>query len=239
MQSETILQALAATLLSATMAAAQVHIPATGLCNTGLTPASPLLQGGCKSSTLVTPVNPESGGPSVDGNWQLATPYPSVPYNLPGPNPCSLTSFGPAWVDAPWSAWFNPNDGLSQWIGPESDGPYTAGGWYVYRTAFPVPPIPPGDGNYILTVTGQVLADDHAVGIELENPASGQVCKPVALTNLAGYSAWTPFSFAAAVVPNTGAYLYFLVYNIEFAPGQYGNATGLRVEFTAAYFTPE
>lgn len=33
------------------------------------------------ASSLVTPVNPESGGPSVDGNWHLATPYPSAPYN--------------------------------------------------------------------------------------------------------------------------------------------------------------
>jgi hypothetical protein len=44
----------------------------------GLTPASSLFTG-YTISTPVTPVNPESGGASVDGNWELATPYPSGP----------------------------------------------------------------------------------------------------------------------------------------------------------------
>lgn len=233
----TILQTLAATLLFATMMSAQAHIPVTGLCNTGLTPASPLPDG-CRTSTLVTPVNPESGGSSVDGNWQLATPYPSAPYNETAPSPCSLTSFTPAWVDAPWPTWFNPDDGLSQWVSPEADAPYTTGGWYIYRTAFLIPPIATSGGGYILNVTGQVLADDYAVAIFLENPASDQVCKPVASANRAGFSAWNSFNFAAAVAPETVARVYFLVYNVEFAPGEYGNATGLRVEFTSAYFTP-
>lgn len=63
----------------------------------------------------------------MDGNWGLATPYPSVPYNQPAPNPCLLTRFGPAWVDAPWGSWFNPSDGLSQYITPEIEGPVAAG----------------------------------------------------------------------------------------------------------------
>jgi hypothetical protein len=48
---------LASALLLSAAAAAQTHIPATGLCNTGLTPASPLPTG-CTTSTPVTPVNP-------------------------------------------------------------------------------------------------------------------------------------------------------------------------------------
>ncbi|MGA2740011.1 MAG: hypothetical protein ABSG65_21555 [Bryobacteraceae bacterium] len=114
-------------------AAAQTTIPATGLCNTGLTPAA-ALPAGCTTSALVTPVNPESGGSSVDGNWQLASPYPSAPYNEQSPNPCTLTNFGPAWIDDPWPAWYNPNDGLSQWMTPLAEGPVAAGGWYIYRT---------------------------------------------------------------------------------------------------------
>ena len=95
----------------------QTHIPATGICNTGLTPASPL-PAGCTTSTLVTPVNPDTGGTSVDGNWQLATPYPSAGVASQAPNPCSLT-FGPAWVDAPFGNWIAPDAGVSQWITPE------------------------------------------------------------------------------------------------------------------------
>lgn len=151
---------------------AQTHIPATGLCNTGLTPASPLPYG-CTASTLVTPVNPQSGGPSVDGNWQLATPYPSASWNQGAPNPCSLT-FGPAWVDAPAQGWFNPGDGLSQWVTPQSDA-NTVGGWYIYRIAFPIPPTAPNSTKYELTVTGQLMADDEPSAIFLENPVGAEL----------------------------------------------------------------
>src|ERR1035438_2380019 len=66
-QSSTI--ALVSALLLAVAAAGQTpQIPAAGLCNTGLTKASPPY--GCTSSTLVTPVNPITGGDSVDGNWR-------------------------------------------------------------------------------------------------------------------------------------------------------------------------
>ena len=57
------------------------HLPAVGLCNTGLTPASAFT--GCTTSVPVTPLNPETGGSSVDGNWQIASPYPSAPYYGP------------------------------------------------------------------------------------------------------------------------------------------------------------
>jgi len=230
------LSILASALLLSTAAAAQTHIPATGLCNTGLTPAGLLLRD-CATTTLVTPLNPESGGPSVDGNWELATPYPSAPYNQPAPNPCSLTTFAPAWVDAPWPGWFNPDDGLSQWITPLVEGPVAAGGWYIYRTIFPIPPIVSGYDEYALTVTGQLLADNTAAAIVLSNASGHQVCRTMAiLSGSSQFIAWNPFTFAATVLPNHPAYLYFVVYNYEQSNG---NPTGLRVEFTSAYFTPE
>jgi hypothetical protein len=229
-------QSILAALLMSAAAAAQTHIPATGLCNTGLTPASPLPKG-CITSALVTPVNPESGGPSVDGNWQLATPYPSAAYNVPPPNPCTLPAFGPAWVDAPWPGWFNPDDGLSQWITPEVEGPVAASGWYIYRTSLPVPPVGAGHSAYVLTVAGQLSVDNDSPIIAMESPAGSPLtCRPVSDANLVGFSAWLPFSFATPVVPDTRAYLYFVTWN---GTGDVGNPTGLRVEFTSAYFTPD
>jgi hypothetical protein len=231
-------------LLLSTAAVAQTHIPATGLCNTGLTPASPLPTG-CTTSTPVTPINPTTGGSSVDGNWQLATPYPSASYSSQTADPCKLTSFGPAWVDAPPSYWLNPDDGLSQWISPQNDG-YSMGGWFIYRTAFPVPPIKPGHDRYLLTVAGNVMGDDVVAAIFLRNPVFG--CVPVSLPSLSPivgsesrfnvYTAWNPFDFAAVATPDTMAYLYFLVYNLQMPDGE-ANGTGFRVEFTSAYFTPE
>ena len=232
---KTYVVSILATLLLSAAAPAQTQLPVTGLCNTGLTPASPLPRG-CRTSVLVTPVNPESGGPSVDGNWQLATPYPSAPYNAPPPNPCTL-SFGPAWVDAPWPAWFNPDDGLSQWITPQADGPVDAGGWYIYRTTIPIPPLGPGHSAYLLSVAGQLIVDDYSYAIVLEDPAGSPLtCRTVSTVELSGHSAWSNFGFDALVAPNTVAYLYFVTYNIE---QDYENPTGLRLEFTSASFTPK
>jgi hypothetical protein len=237
---------LASALLLSAAASAQTTIPATGLCNTGLTPASPL-PNGCTTSTLVTPVNPQSGGTSVDGNWQLATPYPSASWDESAPNPCSRI-FGPAWVDAPEAGAFNPNDGLSQFISPLADGPNTAGGWYIYRTTLPVPPIVSGSTRYVLTVTGQLLADDEPIATFLENPAGEELsCKLLTLTpliplpsqNFGSGGAWNHFRFAGIVRPNSSAYLYFLVYNIQFPSGVSGNYTDFRVEFASANLTPE
>jgi hypothetical protein len=236
---------LVTALLLSSAAVAQTHIPATGLCNTGLTPASPLPTG-CTTSTLVTPVNPASGGSSVDGNWQLATPYPSASWNQQAPDPCSLTTFGPAWIDAPANGWFDPKDGLSQWITPLSDA-NTTGGWYIYRTAFPIPSIASGSTKYVLTVTGQLMADDELSAIILERTLenSAQHCSGLALPSLTSVPgeagaqyAWNNFHFAATVLPNTSAYLYFILYNIPFPNGNTGNYTGLRVEFTSANLTP-
>jgi hypothetical protein len=210
----TIPRALAASLLFSAMASAQENIPATGLCNTGLTPASPL-PAGCTTSSPVTPVNSDQGGIGVDGNWQLATPYPSAPYNQPAPNPCLLPAFGDAWVDAPWPTWLNPDDGLSQ-----------------------IPPIRPGGAKYILTVTGRALVDDDLVAIVMEDPEGyTSSCRPVAFPDIgSGWMAWHPFDFSAPVIPDTHAYLYFVTYNDEQSGG---SAAGLRVEFTLAYFTAE
>lgn len=237
------LNILYSALLWSVAAAAQTNsIPATGLCNTGLTPASPLPLG-CTTSTPVTPVNPQSGGPSVDGNWQLATPYPSTSYTHQAPNPCKLTAFGSAWVDTPGNNWFDPNDGLSQWITPEVDDPST-GGWFIYRTAFPIPAIASGSTKYILSVTGQIMGDNSAVAIYIENPVNDTLtCRPVSLpapeagVNGYGFAAWNPFDFATTLLPDTTAYLYVLVYNQTSSNN--GNATGLRVKFTSANLTPE
>jgi hypothetical protein len=234
---------LLSTLLFSTVALAQT-IPATGLCSTGLTPASPLPIG-CTTSTPVTPVNPDSGGTSVDGNWQLATPYPSASYTQQAPDVCHLDTFGPAWIDAPdspittpngnGSNWFNPpGDVASQWITPEALN--NPGGWYVYRTRFPVPATS-GVKEFILTVTGKVLIDDLPGGIFLGH---GRSCQWVAMSpfqgEVAADSEWHDFGFAAAVVPGTEPYLYFLTYNINAGAA---NPTGLRVEFTSATLTPE
>ena len=141
-------------------------------------------------------------------------------------------------MDAPVSVWFNPNDGLSQWITPLVDN-VTAGGWYVYRTPVPVPPATPGYKGYLLTVGGRLMNDDYAGGVFLGYERS---CTWVALPSLtttnnqAADNAWNTFGFVVPAAPGTEPYLYFLVYNIEIAGNS--NDQGLRVEFTTAYFTP-
>jgi hypothetical protein len=116
------------------------------------------------------------------------------------------------------------------------EGPVAAGGWYVYRTAVPIPPGRPGT-YYVLTVAGQVLVDDHLVAIVIEDPAGHpSACKVLATLTDTYDTAWSTFGFSSPVIPGTHAYLYFVTYNIE---QSFGNPTGLRVEFTSAYFTPE
>jgi hypothetical protein len=112
-----------------------------------------------------------------------------------------------------------------------------AGGWYIYRIGVPIPLIEPGDTYYVLTVTGQALVDGNLVAIVLEDPPGNTACcRPIAAPAATVFSTWSPFSFAAPVVPHTLAVLYFITYNAE---QSYGNRTGLRVEFTSGYFTPE
>jgi hypothetical protein len=81
------------------------------------------------------------------------------------------------------------------------------------------------------------MVDNNSTMIALESPAGSPLtCRPVSDTNLVGPYAWLPFSFATPVVPDTRAYLYFVTYN---ETGDAGNPTGLRVEFTSAYFRAE
>jgi hypothetical protein len=219
------------------IATAQVRspVPATGLCNSGLT-AKGLPPTGCLKSKPVTPLNPQTGGSSTDGNWELASPYPSAPFTQGAPDPCTfITSYGPAWVDVPNAGWFNPNDGLSQWISPPN-AVDAVPGWYIYRTGFPVPSPYTGYSNYLLEVSGQLTADDEAVAIYVED-ADGvsSTCRAVAaFSNTEQFHAWTQFHFAAPVIPLTHGYVYFVVYN----EGANLNATALRVEFTQRYFYP-
>jgi hypothetical protein len=222
---------LISALLLSSAAVAQTHIPASGICNTGLTPASPLPVG-CTTSTLVLPVNPDSGGTSVDGNWQLATPYPSASATAQAPDPCLLDAFGPAWIDAPQGNWITPDPGLSQWITPgvASNDP---AGWYIYRTPVPVPVATPGFAHYALTVIGGVATDNDTRGIALGN---GRKCPLLSIPAFQGQGLWSEFSFEALVTPGTQPYLYFLAYNV---PANVANPTGVVVEFTSAYFTPE
>ena len=112
-----------------------------------------------------------------------------------------------------------------------------AGGWYVYATAFPIPPVRPGSSKHILTVTGQILVDNNMLDIYLENPAGDPTsCRPVGIPAITEFSTWNSFRFVTPVIPDTHGYLYFVVHNGE---QSIGNPTGLRVEFTSAYFIPE
>ena len=215
------------------------QIPATDLCNTGLTPAgSPST--GCTTSSLVTPINPSSGGDSVDGNWQLATPYPSLSYTGESPDPCTLT-YGPAWVDAIDNEWFNPSDGKSQYISPFSDGPNTAGGWYIYRTALKIPPAAPNHAKYLLVIAGKILVDDYSPAIVFGDRTGCKVKSLPSMQNVPGqqsFTSWNPFAFREVVDPGQVTYIYAVVFNVQFNPGVSGNYTGLRLEFTSASFTP-
>ena len=208
----------------------------SGLCNTGLTSKKPLPVG-CQTSTLITPINPENGGPIVDTNWDLANPYPSAAANQPAPNPCVFTAayLAPA-VSQPYYGWYNPNDGLSQWIEPQDGSEGVSPGWYLYRTSFPIPQAQSGSTLYKLEVTGQFLADDYVSAIYLEDPATNETaCHEVAaFTSTGDAGSWQPFHISATVKPDTLAYFYFIVYN---ANSNY-NPSGLRVEFTSRYLFP-
>ena len=227
-----------ALLFSGAMANAQVGLPVpnASICNSGRTPKG-LPPGGCLNTVLSVPVNPATGGSTIDGNWELAAPYPSKLNTELPPDPCTLlTSWGPAWVDQPNVAWYNPIDGLSQWITPFNQAS-AAPGWYVYRTGFTVPAGEIGFPSYLLKVTGQLMADDRTVSIYvLDANGAFTSCRAVAaLTNPAAqYLNWTIFHFSTPVTPVTHGYIYFVVENEGTTP----NPTGLRVEFATPYFIP-
>jgi hypothetical protein len=207
-----------------------VNAQIRGLCNTGQTAEDAL---GC-TEVLVTP-NPKGGGPHVDGNWQIAYPYPSPFEGFAGP--CELTQFEPAWVDTPFINWLPENAStLSEWITPYDGESPRKPGWYVYRTAFPVPPVLPGGAAPTsVKINGQLSSDNTMYAIYLESPAGSSSCSLVAGqafpvnppgADSSDYQQWWPFSFSNAldIAPDAVAYLYFVVLNDN-------NATGLRVEF--------
>ena len=82
----------------------------------------------------------------------------------------------------------------------------------------------------------------------MENPAGDILgCRIVAapfLTNTpsTGTAAisykWDPFAFDTTVTADSELYVYVVVFNVG-NPDDSENATGLRVEFTSASFTPE
>ncbi len=211
-------------------------IATTQLCNTGRTPKS-APPDACLSTTLVSPINPYVGGPIKDGNWKLATPYPSAPYTDNAPTPCSADfHYEPAPVNKPSTAWYNPADGKSQWISPDGGGT-TPPGWYIYATSFIVPGPYEGYENYGFKIIGQFMADDQVSYIYVSDTTGGQIkCGAVAAFASNGFGSWTPFEAEALVLPDSAGYVYFIVYNATGSPT--GNPTGLRVEFQSTYFTP-
>jgi len=229
-QSKSILHALAAMLLFATLAAAEIP----SLCSTGQTGKTIF---GC-TGVLVTP-NPTGGGPNRDGNWALAYPYPSA--LSPTHGPCVLKGFIRAWVDTPNGSWLPDSaSGASEWItiyDGESLNPLP--GWYVYRTAFHVPSVLPG--GVVPTgviINGRLASDNATYGFYMGNPADGYACAfvtglPVPInpagSGFSDFTQWWDFSFVnpVPITPGADLWLYVLVQN---AAG--GNSpTGLRVEF--------
>ncbi|MGO4882765.1 MAG: hypothetical protein ACLP59_18390 [Bryobacteraceae bacterium] len=228
---------MAAPLLSELAFAGSAAAQISGLCNTGETPAS---SSGC-TGVLVTP-NPEGGGPSRDGNWQLAYPYPSTLSQTHGP--CHLHSFAQAWVDTPNRTWMpNTASGESEWLTPHDGENNLPMGWYVYRTSFPVPStLPDGSVPTGLTINGRLTSDNATYGFYLESPARSTTCGvvsgPPVPINPAGqgssdYDQWWDFSFTSPIALTAGAdaYLYVVVYNPYNNPPNGESPTGMRIEF--------
>jgi hypothetical protein len=225
---KTVTQALAATLLFATVAAAQIP----GLCNTGQTAKTVL---GC-TGVLVTP-NPTGGGPNRDRNWHLAYPYPST--LTPTHGPCDLRSFVKAWVDTPNGAWLSNGASLaSEWIAPYDGETNGAAGLYVYVTTFHVPSLLTSGGVPTgLTINGRLVSDNATYVLYMASPANGGSCAvvtglpvPINPNGPTQLSQWWDFSFTnpIAITPDSDLSLYFVVQNY---PGPYINPTGFRAEF--------
>ncbi len=225
-----------ALMLGTVTLAAQAQFPATSLCNTGLTPKD-LSPEGCFASTPVYPINPADGGPIVDGNWNLAVPYPSAGATAAAPNPCSLLfRYSPAPVNAPDPAW-SLDDQVSQWISPIG-GPATPPGWYIYMTKFRVPPAFGDYQHYSLEVHGRYMVDNRVGSVYGANIEPGSLtCGPLATFSSEGsFTSWTQFRVRESVSPSSDGYLFFVVLNESGVPNQ--DPTGLRVEFETAHFTP-
>ena len=229
------LKSLAATLLFAAVATAQVP----GLCNTGETPRT---ASGC-SGILVTP-NPTGGGPNRDGNWLVADPYPSMLSTTLGA--CALKSFTKAWVDNPVAGAWIPNGIASEWITPYDGEGNLPSGWYVYATGFHVPALltsgltPKG-----IFISGRLASGNSTYVFALASTAKDGSCAvakdlqlPVNPGTLPGDDSekWTDFSFTSpiGITPGSDLFLYVVVQNAYSA----ASPTGLRVEFfgTSAFY---
>jgi hypothetical protein len=236
-QSKTALRAVAAMLLFAAMAPAQI----AGLCNTGQTPAT---TSGCTAALV--PPNPADGGPNRDGNWEIAFPYPSI---LSPPNGrCEVKNFVKSWVDTLDIAWLaNSASIASEWTTPyDGEDALNAAGWYVYRTKLPVPAVlASGRAPTGVTVNGQLTSDNATFWIYLESPAysgrcslvSGQAfpVNPPGSQTFSDFQQWWPFSFtnSTAIAPGADAYLYLMVQNAYDRLVGGPSNTGLRGEFFA------
>jgi hypothetical protein len=227
--SKAIITALAAVLLFANFAAAQI----SGLCNTGETAKTAL---GC-TGVLVTP-NPTGGGPNRDGNWGVTFRPLSADHN-----PCLLPAQGfvYAWVDTPFDTWLpNSVSAASEWSSPYYGDVNGAAGWYIYKTAFRVPSVLlSGAAPTGVTIDGQFASDNAIYAIYLESPANNPGgCAPVSgqAFPVGSFEAWTTFSFtnSTALAPGADASLYFVVQNAPCDNCNHLNATGLRVEFFAS-----
>lgn len=208
-----------------------------GLCNTGQTAKS---AAGC-TGALVTP-NPPGGGPTRDGNWLIAHPYPSNATTAS--NPCAL-KYERTWVDSPNGAWLpNSSSTASEWITPEASEDNQHNGYYVYATTFPVPDsVNGGAAPTAFTINGRLASDNATVDIYLETPAGSGTCLLVSgqtfPVNPAGqlssdFQQWWPFSFtnSQTLAVASPALLYFVVqnyYDPNVSDGE--SPTGLRVEF--------
>jgi len=229
-----LLFAFASTSLFTSTATAEIK----GLCNTG---DSRQTASGC-TGVLVTP-NPTGGGPSRDGNWGLAYPYPTTLSSTFGP--CDLKEFIWAWVDTPLSAWLpNSASAESEWITPYDGEGNQPQGWYIYLTGFHVPAVLPGGIVPTgVTINGRLASDNSTYGFVLASRANGGSCGfvdglPVPINYTEQFRQWTSFSFTSpiAITPDSDLFLYVLVYNGVFNGSP--NATGLRVEFfdTSAFY---
>jgi len=220
---------LAAMVCFTSVAAAQI----TALCNTGQTRAT---AAGC-TGVLVTP-NPTGGGPDVDGNWQIAYPYPSSVSS--STHPCSL-SYEKAWVDTPPSTWMPESASTaSEWITPYDGEGNQLSGRYVYGTAFPIPAkLPGGSAPVGFTINGRLASDNATSFVFVGNVDSctlvATLPEPVnpAGSGLGDFQDWWDFSFInpAPITPSTEAYLFFVVENAYDDTTAGPSPTGLRVEF--------
>jgi len=224
-QFQTMLQALAVTMLTASIAAAEVP----GLCNTGQTPATPA---GC-TGELATP-NPPGGGPNRDGNWGVGYRPLSDEHN-----PCLLRAFVSAWVDTPNGDWL-PNSASpdSEWITRYDGEGNIPSGWYVYVTKFPVPAtLRSGIVPARVIINGRLSSDNSTYALYVESPANSGACTivrglPIPINSDVDWSQWVDFSFTHPVYAGADAYLFVVVqneYNSGLSNGD--SPTGLRVEF--------